>query len=201
VAGRAITAVLLLLFLGAACDGDGGANGDPGAERGSALAAAPLRTGEAPEGLEIDPRATGPIASLRQILPPRKRFPNVPPLPDRLREAFRDGFERGFAASGGGSSVTSSAVRFADPGSAAAFLAYLHLLPVGGNAAEAEDVPADGLGEEGYGWHLEVPGSESAGFGWRAGDLVLTVTLSGPIGEAGPDAALEVAQRVDDRLG
>jgi hypothetical protein len=189
-----------VLLLGPSCDGGGPSRDEAGDEGASALSSAPLRAAEAPRGLELDPAGTGPIESLRQILPPRSRFPNLQPVPDRVREAFRDGFERAFTEPRGEGAVTSSAVRFADPVSAASFLSYLGGLPVGGNAAVVEDVPAEGLGEEGYGWHLEVPESESSGFGWRAGDLVLTLSLAGPIGQAGPDAALALAERVDGRL-
>ena len=191
----------MVVVLGVSCDGGGPSRGGGSDHEGSALSSVPLRSGEAPQGLRLDPGGTGPIGVLREILPPRARFPNLRPVPDRIREAFRDGFERAFADPSGDRAATSSAVRFADPLSAAAFLAYLHELPVGGNATAAEDVDAAGLGEEGYGWNIEVPESESSGFGWRSGDLVLTLSLAGPIGDAGPEAALELAERIDGRLG
>jgi hypothetical protein len=192
--------VAVVLVLGPSCD-SGGPSADGERDGGaSALSSVPLRAAEAPRGLELDPAGTGPIDSLRQILPPRSHFPNLQPVPDRVRDAFRDGFERAFTDPKGEGAVTSSAVRFADPVSAASFLSYLRGLPVGGNAAAVEDVRAEGLGEEGYGWHLEVPESESSGYGWRAGDLVLTLSLAGPIGRAGQDAALALAARIDGRL-
>jgi hypothetical protein len=83
---------------------------------------------------------------------------------------------------------------------ASELVAYLRLLPVGGHAATPQEVPATGLGEEGYGWHLLVPENESSGYVWRSGDLVASVTLSGPVGRAGPEAALPLAERVDGRL-
>lgn len=196
----ALFAAVAALVLASGCDAGGPRGGGQGESGAPALAPVPLRADEAPDGLELDPDGTGPIDSLRQILPPRSRFPDLQPVPERIRDAFREGFERAFADPGGKRTATSSAVRFADPLSAAAFLTYLRSLPVGGNAASAEDVPATGLGEEGYGWHVEVPESESSGFGWRTGDLVLTLSLAGPIGQAGTDAALALAERIDVRL-
>jgi hypothetical protein len=190
-----------VVVLAASCD-EGGPSGAGGRDaEGSAMSSVPLRPGEAPRGLRLDPEGTGPVGSLGEILPPRTRFPNLRPVPARIKEAFRDGFERAFVDPDGEGAATSSAVRFADPLSAAVFLTYLRELPVGGNASAAEDVPVAGLGEEGYGWHVEVPESESSGFGWRSGDLVLTLSLAGSLGEAGPETALELAERIDGRLG
>jgi len=197
---RRVRAAILVFALASACDdGDGGPAPARDEQAGSGLASAPLRAPEIPDGLEPAPEGTGPIGSIREVLPPRRRFPNLPPLPEELREAFRDGYRRAFASPE--VNLSSTVVRLADSIAASAFLAYLRELPVGGNAATAVEVPATGLGEEGYGWHLEVPGSESSGFTWRTGDLVATITMSGPIGEADPDAALPLAERVDGRLG
>jgi len=186
---------LALVALTVACDGPDGGSG-PSDDGGSGLAPVVLRAGEVPEGLEQD--QAGPIASIRDVLPLRRRFPNLPPLPDGLAEGFVEGYRRSFAGPDGASSST--VVRMADPTVASALVAYLRLLPVGGHAGTPEEVPATGLGEEGYGWRLLVPRRESSGYVWRSGDLVAAVTLSGPVGRANPEASLSLAERVDERL-
>jgi hypothetical protein len=189
-----------VLVLAAACDGEPAAPSAPAAqeEPGSILAEVPLREAEAPPGLRPDQEGTGPITSIRQVLPPRQRFPNLPPLPDGLREEFLGGYERAYA--GGGRTAASSAVSFGDVTAAATFLDYVALLPVGGNATDPQPVTASGLGEEGHGWYVRVPQAESAQFVWRVGEVVASLTLSGPIGQAGPETALALAEHVDGRL-
>ena len=186
---------LALVALTVACDGPEGGPG-PSEDGRSTLAPVVLRAGEVPDGLE--PVRSGPIGSIGEVLPPRRRFPNLPPLPEGLREAFVEGYRRSFA--GGDGAASSTVVRMSDPTTASALVAYLRLLPVGGHAATPTEVPATGLGEEGYGWHLLVPQNESSGYVWRSGDLVTSVTLSGPVGRAGPEASLPLAERVDGRL-
>ena len=186
---------LVLVALTVACDGPDGGPG-PSENGDSTLAPVVLRAGEVPEGLE--PEQAGPIGSIRGVLPPRRRFPNLPPLPDGLREGFVEGYRRAFAGPDG--SASSTVVRLADSTVASALVGYLRLLPVGGHAATPEEVAAAGLGEEGYGWRLLVPRGESSGYVWRSGDLVAAVTLSGPVGRAGPETSLPLAERVDERL-
>jgi hypothetical protein len=186
---------IALVALTVACDGPDGGSG-PSDDGGSGLAPVVLRAGEVPEGLEPD--QAGPIASIRDVLPLRRRFPNLPPLPDGLAEGFVEGYRRSFAGPDGAASST--VVRMADPTVASALVAYLQLLPVGGHAGTPEEVPATGLGEEGYGWRLLVPRRESSGYVWRSGDLVAAVTLSGPVGWANSEASLSLAERVDERL-
>ncbi|MGH2655352.1 MAG: hypothetical protein ACRDIZ_01400 [Actinomycetota bacterium] len=186
---------LALVALTVACDGPDGGSG-PSDAGGSGLAPVVLRAGEVPEGLEPD--QAGPIASIRDVLPLRRRFPNLPPLADGLAEGFVEGYRRSFAGPDGAASST--VVRMADPTVASALVAYLRLLPVGGHAGTPEEVPATGLGEKGYGWRLLVPRRESSGYVWRSGDLVAAVTLSGPVGRANPEASLPLAERVDERL-
>lgn len=197
----AALAVFLLLVPAAACDGDPATPSAPraGEEPPAILEGVPLRPGEAPAGLRADADGTGPVTSIRQVLPSRQRFPALPPLPEGLREDFVGGYERRFI--GGERTASSSAVRFIDATAAATFLDYVELLPVGGNAADAEAVAPSGLGEEGIGWFVRVPEAESSQFVWRVGEIVASLTLSGPVGEAGPEAALALAERVDGRLG
>jgi hypothetical protein len=192
---RAVALAVVLLTV--SCDGpDGGPGPDEGGG-GSGLASVVLRQGEVPPGLEPGP--SGPIRSIRDVLPPRQRLPNLPPPPDGLREGFVEGFRRSFAGPGGGA-ASCTVIRMADATIASALVGYLELLPVGGQAATPEEIPATGLGEEGYGWHLLVPEHESSGYVWRSGDLVASVTLSGPVGTAGAEASLPLAERVDGRL-
>jgi hypothetical protein len=187
---------LSLAVLAVACDGPDGGPSPPEEGTGSSLAPIVLRAEEVPEGLE--PAVEGPIATIRDVLPPRRRDPNLPALPEGLRATLQDGYRRSFA--GEGVAASSTVVRMADPTAAAELVAYLRLLPVGGHAATPEEVPATGLGEEGYGWHLLVPENESTGYVWRSGDLVASVTLSGSVGDAAPDTSLQLAERVDGRL-
>ena len=193
---RALT--LVLIAAAVACDGPDGGSPNPPDQGGdgSALASVALGEDEVPEGLE--PAEQGPISSIQGVLPPRRRDPNLPPLPEGVRGSFAGGYRRSFV--GEDRSASSTVVRMTDASAASDLLTYLELLPVGGHAADPADVQATGLGEEGFGWHLLVPESESSGFVWRSGALVASVTLSGPIGAAGPNASLPLAGRVDRRL-
>ena len=190
--------VVVVAVLAVACDGPDGRPEPPeGEDAGSAFAAVVLTDDEVPGGLET--AGEGPIASIGGLLPPRRRDPGLPPLPEGLRGSFVEGYRRSFAGDRGAASST--VVRMSDPGAASGLLNYLRLLPVGGHAAEPVEVPATGLGEDGYGWHLLVPENESSGFVWRVGEVIASVTLSGPVGAAGPDVSLPLAERVDGRLG
>jgi hypothetical protein len=199
------SAVLLLVVFGllVGC-GDGGAA--PRAQReeaASELEDVPLREEEVPESLETAEQATGPIASLREMLPPRMLLPNRPPLPGRLSDAFLGGYETVYtrARGGGPASAASSVVRFQDAGSAESFLAFFQEVQVGaGRDIGREDVPISDLGDRAFGWHLTEPQAESSTLVWRRNDLVLTVTMSGPIGTAGVDRTLALARQVNGRL-
>ena len=189
---------LALVVLAVACDGPDGGGDEPRdpENAGSALAPMVLGENEVSEGLE--PAGEGPIASIQGVLPPRQRFPNLPPLPDGLQRKFQEGYRRTFA--GRGRTASSTVVGMSNEAAASELVAYLRLLPVGGHAATLQEIPAAGLGEEGYGWHLLVPENESSGYVWRSGDLVASVTLSGPVDSAGPEASLPLAGRVDGRM-
>lgn len=199
----AVTTTVLALLLPACAGGDGGTTEERREEAASALEDVPLREDEAPDGLERSDRGTGPIRSLREILPPRSAFPNLPPVPAAVTRGFRGGYQVVYSRSsgeGGPSSAASSAIRFSEEGAASAFVAYLRQVQVGaGRGPERMEVPAAGLGEEGFGWHLEEPLSESSTVVWRSGDLVLTVSLGGPIGSASPELALALARRMEGR--
>jgi hypothetical protein len=129
------------------------------------------------------------------VIPPRRTDPGLPPVPQELIRSFESGYERLYSASR--RSAASSALRFDGAAAAEGFLELLRELHT---ARYGEPLQA-AVGEQGYGWTHVVPGAESSGAVWRRGDLVLTVSLSGPAGDAEPGAALELARRVDERLG
>ena len=173
-------------------------------EAASALEDAPLREDEAPDGLEPTDGGTGPIESLREILPPRSQLPNLTPIPVALARAFEGGFEVAYDRAGGEegpASAASTAIRFADGGAASGFMSYFREVQVGaGREPERAEFPVTGVGDEGFSWHQEEPLAESSTVTWRSGSLVLTVTLSGPTGAATPDRTLSLARRMDARL-
>jgi hypothetical protein len=201
-------ALLLLVpaVLAVPACGDGPSSpGERRQEAASVLEDVPLQEDEVPGRLEPTEEGTGPIGSLREVLPPRSALPNRPPLPAPLSESFRGGFEtvyaRGEEGQGGPASASSSAIRFSDPGTASSFVAYLREVQVGAGRGPARvDVPVGDLGDEAFGWHLEEPLGEASTIVWRTGDLVLTVSMGGPIETATPERALGLAQTMHRRL-
>jgi hypothetical protein len=196
--------VLLALSVLPACgEGERTSPGERREEAASALEDVPLQEEEVPEGLEPNDGATGPIGSLREVLPPRSLLPNLPPLPGQLPEAFRGGFETGYrrGEDGGPASVASSAIRFSGPDPASGFVSYLREVQVGAGRGPARtEVPVASLGEEAFGWYTEEPLGESSTVVWRTGDLVLTVSAGGPIGSASPERAVALARTVQRRV-
>jgi hypothetical protein len=202
---RIVAGMTAVIALFSACAGDERATPtERREEAASILEDVPLREDEAPDGLEPSDRGTGPIESLREVLPPRSLFPNLPPIPVALARAFDGGFEVVYVRAGGRegpASAASSAIRFADEGEASGFLSYFREVQVGaGRGPERTEFPVTGLGDEGFGWHQEEPLAESSTVVWRSGSLILTVTLSGPTGAATPERALSLARRMDARL-
>jgi len=200
---RAATVLGLVLWVLPACGQDeGGSPGELREETASALEDVPLQEEEVPEGLEPNDAATGPIRSLREVLPPRSLLPNLPPLPAQLSEAFRGGFETAYrrGEDRGPASVASSAIRFSGPDPASGFVAYLREVQVGaGRGPERMEVPVSSLGEEAFGWHTAEPLGESSTVVWRTGDLVLTVSAGGSIGSAPPERTVALARTVQRR--
>jgi hypothetical protein len=201
-----IAFLLAVLFL-PGCDGGGGPGDNP-QPAGSALAGVPLRPDEVPGGLRLQEEGSGPVESLREVLPPREAVPNRQPLPGGMSQAFRDGYRTVFAGADGPgtssvqglTSAASTAVRFADGSAAGRFLEYLREVQTGaGQTARREDLPAPGLGEVGFGWRHEVPFAESFGYVWRSGDVVLSVTVGGGVGATDSTEVLELAELVDAR--
>jgi hypothetical protein len=200
-----IVAMAALVVLFSACGG--GEQSTPTERReeaASAMEDVPLRDEEAPDGLEPSERGTGPIESLREVLPPRSLFPNLPPTPVALTRAFEGGFEVVYVRAGGQegpASAASSAIRFVDEGTASQFVSYFQEVQVGaGRGPERAVASISGLGDQGFGWHQEEPLAESSTVVWRSGRLVLTVTLSGPIGSSTLDRAQSLARRMDGRI-
>jgi hypothetical protein len=202
---RIFAGIMTVIALSSACSGDEAATPtERREEAASVLEDVPLREDEAPDGLEPSDRGTGPIESLREVLPPRSLFPNLPPIPVVLSRAFEGGFQIVYvraAGEGGPASAASSAIRFADEGAASGFITYFREVQVGaGRGPERSEFSVTGVGDEGFGWHQEEPLAESSTVVLRSGGLVLTVTLSGPIGTATPERALSLARRMDARL-
>ena len=193
---RAIAVGIAVAVALAGCGADAPRNETVVERRGDALEDVPLRANEAPDGLEEDARGTGPVAGLRDILPRRRDAPGLPPVPPELFESFVAGYERLFT--GARRTAASSALRFADASSAAQFLSLLHDIHT--DRLEEEGDLALELGDEGYAWTHDEPGAQSSGAVWRRGDLVLSVSLSGPLGEASPGGALGLARVIDTRL-
>lgn len=193
-------ALVLALLAATSC---GGSDEAPFEQEGDGLAALALRPDEAPSGLELDEEASGPIDSVRGVLPPRPDAPQLPPLPKTVLRAFLGGYDAVYAGNTdtGPTSASSSVIRFSGSESAAAFLAYLRVIQSqASTVGSSETLDTPGLGEEGYGWHRTAPGGETAGCSWRRGDLVLTLTLGGPLGRVPAQHAIELARRLDARL-
>lgn len=195
----------LALALALAISACGGSDGEEPQEAASELADLALQPEEAPDGLELDEEASGPRAFFRDVLPPESDSPHLPLIPKPVRRALRGGYDARYVGTGQGgpTSLASSVFRFADAENAAAFLDYLREVQSARSTRQVgsiELLEAPGLGEEGYCWHRVVPGAETSGCSWRRGDLVLTLTLAGPLGQAAPDSTTELAGTVDGRL-
>jgi hypothetical protein len=186
-----------------ACDDGSASSVERREETASDLADLPLREEEVPEGLVASEEGTGPVASIREVLPPRSALPNETPLPRPISRAFQGGYEvlyLGEDGPSGPASAASSVIRFTGEDPASGFVAYLREVEVGaGRGMERVEFPA-AVGDQAFGWHLEVPFGESSTVVWRRADLVLTVALGGGIGSAEPERALALARRVDLRL-
>jgi hypothetical protein len=193
--------LLAVLLLVSACGGD---SGHDQTDDGSAgLADLVLHEDEAPQGSSLDEGASGGIESLREVLPPRSDVPELPPLAKPAQRGFVGGYGsvyRGSAESGL-SEVVSSVVRFGDAAQAAVFLAYVRAAQTQAiSVGPSESFEAPGVGEEGYAWHRTVPGGETSGCSWRRAELVFALTLSGHLGEAPAERAVELARQIDQRL-
>jgi hypothetical protein len=175
----------------------GGSDSSP-EEAAADLSRFTLAPGEVPDGLRPDQEATGPIGSLREVLPPSSDAPQLPPLAKEVRHGFAGGYDAVYR--GDALSLTSTAIQFSEPEQAAGFLAFLREVQaetITPGASELLEAPTLG---EGYGWHRVVPGGETSGCSWRREGLVLTLTLAGPLGSAPAERALELARSLNDRL-
>jgi hypothetical protein len=197
-------ALATLLLTAVSCGG----SPDPTEERGSELADLTLRDHDAPAGMELDEDSSGPMGSVRDVLPPATDVPHLPRLAKEARRSFEAGYDAVYRAETqeAPAEVSSSVVRFGDATSAGAFLDYLHEVQtsevtVGSSRAQIEEVAAPSMGEEGYAFHRSTPGGETSGCSWRRGELVFTLTLTGSLGEASAERALELGRLVDERAG
>jgi hypothetical protein len=201
---RAVTAaVALSLVAGPACDEGTAPTVERREDTASDLADLPLREDEVPEGLAASEEGTGPVASILEVLPPRSALPNETPLPRPISRAFRGGYEVLYLREDGSAapaSAASSVIRFTGENAASGFLAYLREVEVGAGRGPERVEFAAGVGDEAFGWYLEVPFGQSSTVVWRRDDLVLTLALGGRIGSAEPERALALARRVDVRL-
>lgn len=189
----------LALLMAASC---GGSSETPTEEQGSELSRLALQPDEVPDGLELDEDASGAMESLRDVLPPQADAPQLPPLAKEVRRAFLAGYDALYRDEQGETEVTSSVIRFADAGSATAFLSYLRDVQAEAiTAGSSEVIETPGLGDEGYGFHRSAPGAETSGCSWRRADLVFTITLSSTLGQAPAERALDLARLLDERAG
>jgi hypothetical protein len=181
----------------------GGSDRTPAEQEAESLAGLTLRPDAVPDALEPDEEATGPIGSLRDVLPPRSDAPQLPPLAKSVRRAFLSGYDAVYAGTeeDGPTSLTSSVLRFSEATHASAFLTYLRdVQSEAVMVGSSELLEAPGLGEEGYGWHGQAPGGETSGSVWRRGELVFTLTLGGGLGDVPAERALELARDLDASL-
>ena len=198
---RPLACALAALLAAAGC---GGSEQPEDGRAADELARFVLSEDEAPPGLELEGRSR--IGSLRDVLPPTTAAPQLAPLPTELRGAFEDGYEAVYAgeAGSGPTSVISSVLRFSDDASAEGFLDYLReaqSVPISPRApGSLELVEAPTLGDGGHAWHSTAPGGETSGCSWRRGNLVLTLTLGGPVGSAPSSLATELGRSIDSRL-
>jgi hypothetical protein len=97
--------------------------------------------------------------------------------------------------------VGSLALLFADERDAREFMGFSKEFQVE-EAPVADELPADGLGDAGYGVHYppDREGNESYGYVWRVGTVVLTVAVGGPAGSTDAGGTLSLAEIVDDRV-
>ena len=199
---------LLLATVVVAAASCGGSSESPAEEEGNELARLTLQSEDVPDGMELDEDSTGPMGSVREVLPPATDVPHLPRLAKEARRSFIAGYDAVYRAETqeAPAEVSSSVVRFGDATSAGAFLDYLQEvqtseITVGSSRAQIEEVAAPSLGEEGYAFHRSTPGGETSGCSWRLGELVFTLTLSGSLGEASVERALELGRLVDGQAG
>jgi hypothetical protein len=155
---------------------------------------------DVPPGLVLDERASGTIKELGDA------FRVKGGLDPDVVKGFVAGRENTYVSPGSPQPgqvgfVGSLALLFADERDAREFMAFSKEFQVE-EAPVADELPADGLGEAGYGVHYppDREGNESYGYVWRVGTVVLTVAVGGPAGSTDAGGTLSLAEIVDDRV-
>lgn len=155
---------------------------------------------DVPPGLVLDQRASGAIEELGDA------FRVEGGLDPNVVKGFVAGRENTYVSPdspqpGRLGFVGSLALLFTDEHDAREFMAFSKEFQVE-EAPVADELPADGLGDAGYGVHYppDQQGNESYGYVWRVGTVVLTVAVGGPAGSADAGGTLSLAEIVDDRV-
>jgi hypothetical protein len=166
----------------------------------SDLADLVLTPEDVPSGLVLNPRASGSIDRLDDA------FRVKGGLDPSVAGGFVGGRENTFVSPGSPQPgqlgfVGSLALLFATQQDAREFMAFSKEFQVE-EAPVADELPADGLGDAGYGVHYppDQEGNESYGYVWRVGAVVLTVAVGGPAGSTDAAGTLSLAEIVDDRV-
>ena len=159
-----------------------------------------LRPEDVPPGLVLDPNASGVVEELAEA------FRVDRGIDPAVEEGFVEGRENTYVAArapqpGQLAFAGSLALLFEDHGDAREFVAFAREVQLE-DAPVAGELPADGLGDAGYGVHYppDRQGNESYGYVWRVGEVVLTVAVGGPAGSADAEGTLALAERVDQRV-
>jgi hypothetical protein len=159
-----------------------------------------LQADELPPGLELDEEASGPVEEVSDS------FIVEGGLDREVEEGFVRGAERTYVAppstAGGVAFVGSLGLLFAGVEDAEEFMDFSHGFQLGPGAPEGRELPADGLGDGGYGVHYppDRGGGESYGYIWRVEGLVLVVAVGGSAGSIDGSRVLLLAETVDDRV-
>jgi hypothetical protein len=161
-----------------------------------------LRPDELPPGLKLDEEASGPVDEVSDS------FIVEGGLDREVEEGFVRGAERTYVAprerleAGGIAFVGSLGLLFGGVEDAEEVLDFSRRFQVGRGAPEGDELPADGLGEAGYGVHYppDRGGGESYGYVWRVDGMVLVVAVGGSAGSIDASRVLLLAETVDDRV-
>jgi hypothetical protein len=159
-----------------------------------------LQREDVPQGLVLDADASGPVEELADA------FQVKGGLDPPVEEGFVEGRENTFVSArppqpGQLGFAGSLALLFEDEADAREFMAFSRTFQLE-DAPVADELPADGLGEAGYGVHYppDRRGNESYGYVWRVDDLVVTVAVGGPAGSTDAVRTLALAEIVDSRI-
>jgi hypothetical protein len=159
-----------------------------------------LRAEELPGHLRLDAEASGPLEDVGDV------FIAEGGMDREVEEGFVRGAERTYVAppdaARGVAFVGSLGLLFAQVEDAEEFMDFSRGFQLGPGAPDGEELPADGLGDAGYGVHYppDRGGGESFGYVWRVDDLVLLVAVGGAAGTIDGNGVLLLAEHVDERV-